>query len=85
MGRKKFGTCQNAVIGKLPMYRLFRQFFIFLHFLQSIIFVFSTKCYFATSTKSTLLFLTLKCYFALPAKSYFASAAKSYFTKSAKN
>ena len=73
---KKIGTYQNAVIEKLAIYRLFREFFIFLHFLQSIIFAFSTKYYFAFSAKSTLLFSTTKCYFATSAKFYFAKLAK---------
>ena len=55
MGRKKFGTCQNAVIAQNNYISTFSAIFYFLHFLQSIIFAFFTKCYFATSAKSTLL------------------------------
>ena len=85
MGRKKFGTCQNAVIAQNDYRRPFLAIFYFLHFLQSIIFAFSTKYYFATSAKSTLLFLTQKCYFAFSAKSYFAKSAKSTLLLAAQN
>jgi hypothetical protein len=47
MGRKKIGTCENAVIAQIIHTPTFRGICYFLHFLQSIIFANSANSYFA--------------------------------------